>query len=74
VRSQPLDAQLCRLLLELQALSLSGEVSVSPELICFLTESSDAGAGDAERSPLQIELILRSLNRSSAKLQVRALL
>jgi len=74
VSSHSLDEQLCRLLLELQALSLSEEVSVSPELISFLERSSrDAGAG-VERSPLQTELILRSLNPSSARPRVRALL
>ncbi len=70
--SHSLDEQLCRLLQELQALSLSEEVSVSPELTSFLERKFDDVGDAAERSPLQIELILRSLNPSSAKPQVRA--
>jgi len=69
-----LDERLCRQLLELLD-HLQSEESGSQELISSLTALLvHAGAGDAGRSPLQIELILRSLNQSSAKRQVRALL
>jgi len=73
VSSLSLDEQLFQLLRELLDLSLSEGVSVSPELISFLTERESVGAGAGVRSPLQIELILRSLNPSLAKLLGRAL-
>lgn len=71
--SPSLGEQLSQLLRELQDPSLLEEVLVSPELISFLTEMSHGGVGAVVRSPLQIELILRSLNRSSVKRRVRAL-
>ena len=69
----PLDGQLFQLLQELRVLSLSEEVWVSPELICFLESRSEDG-GVGVRSQLQTELILRSLNPSSARQLVKALL
>jgi len=60
-------------------LGLLQEILASPELISSLTALAEArsalGAdGDVARSPLQIELILLSLNQSSGKPQVRVLL
>jgi len=73
VHSPSLDVPLFRRLLESLALSLS-EDSESQESISSLMELLEAvDAGAAVRSPLQIELILRSLNPSSAKLLGRAL-
>lgn len=71
-RASLLDAESSQLLQELQE-SLR-EISESPELISFLAgmvaRNADAGGG---RSRLQIELILRSLNPSSASLLGKAL-
>ncbi len=71
--SPSLDEQRCQLLQELQDLSLLEGVSVSPELISFLTERGRGDADAVERSPLQIELILRSLNPSLANPLAKAL-
>ena len=71
--SQPLDERLSLRLLAGLVLSLLEEDSASPELISFLTEVVSGDADGAARSLLQIELILRSLNPSSAKLLGRAL-
>ena len=69
-----LDEQRCRQLQELRDLWRSEGDWASLALTCSLTEILNGDAGGAVRSPLQIELILRSLNRSSAKLLGRALL
>jgi len=74
VRSHSLDERRCQQLLALLDLWHSEGDSGSQELISFLTESSSVDVDVVVRSPLQIELILRSLNPSSAKPQVRALL
>jgi len=70
VHASLLDEELFQRLLELQE-SLQG-ILESPELTSSReTRSRDAGEG-VVRSPLQTELILRSLNRSSGNRQVRA--
>jgi len=76
VRSHSLDAQLSLRLSALLVASLDLKDSESQELISSLTAEllEAAVGGGAVRSPLQIELILRSLSRSSAKPQVKALL
>jgi len=54
--------------LEQLAALLVRELLASPELIFSLTGISRDDGDGAARSPLQIELILRSLNPSLAKL------
>jgi len=63
-----LDAQHSQQQLVLQ--DLLQQVLESQGLICSLTETGEHALGEdagVERSPLQIELILRSLNPSLAK-------
>jgi len=70
-----LDERLFQQQQELQA--LLQQVLESQGLICSLTEMGEArlaADGAAERSPLQIELILRSLNPSLGKRLGKALL
>ena len=74
MHSPLLDEQRCLRLLEWLDPSRLEEHSVSRESICSLMELFRAGDAVGARSPLQIELILRSLNPSSGKRQVKALL
>jgi len=71
VHCPSLDELQFRQLLELQE-SLQVILESQGSISSLTSSRNDVGGG--ERSPLQIELILRSLNPSSAKRQVRALL
>jgi len=66
-----LEGRLCRLLQELLDLLLSEGLG-SQELISSLERALDGDDAGAERSPLQIKLILLSLPRCSAKRRGKA--